>query len=592
MQFLGPVGKGIEGVNKYHLSANGQRIVTDLISSYSYWGTASSMTDVIRVFEEKIQFYGRRMSSDWVQIGQNLTSAGEEEASFAISADGNRVAIVEELGGDLVYTEGGSSSSDCPRAIIRVWDYHDEKKEWVQVGGVIDLLHFRKVDDDRICVCLGVVSLSFSADGNRLAIQLFQRVEPFSWYDVDSCYRIDVYQFQDGSSNLEEANWTPLGSTLKETCSASRFYSRRPLTVRMSGNGDRLSICNEVLEMYYFDGDNFRLKHSWEVHADCNMDLNHDGTMIVFQSSRFEVSIWNVVEGIEVAFIDITYPYSVKSVSMDSVGKLVVVGANEEELYLWNGTKWSSFASKCDEYPFSSSIVLSKDGNRIATRYYGYRSNYKARVTLFDIQESKEVERVNCAVIPDREIKPDLALILSIAIEVAVGLFLFVFAKIWGNRATARGQGQGNDQEQQQQEQGQEGTVNMENFCLDASGGGCGDDKRERLLVKLQSKQKVFVVRYIEWGDNNNNKEGKLAVFAQQPGENGESIGGWLDVDDSCTICLEPYEVNQEVCFAINSACIHYFHLECMLKWLVDHKKCPMCYATYLEDADENTKYA
>jgi hypothetical protein len=41
-----------------------------------------------------------------------------------------------------------------------------------------------------------------------------------------------------------------------------------------------------------------------------------------------------------------------------------------------------------------------------------------------------------------------------------------------------------------------------------------------------------------------------------------------------CDICLELPEENQQV--IILPACLHTFHSECILKWLKDHKTCPV----------------
>jgi hypothetical protein len=327
MPFLGPVGNEIKLVKNFHLSANGKRIIADLLTESS---GRPILSKVIRVFEQeetipqpnKDDATTAITSPSWIQIGQNLTSAGEG-ASFAISADGNRVAIVEEIGGNAYYFYNCTNS--CPRAIIRVYDYDGEKKEWVQAGGANELLHFSVVDIKQTlifyidaCVCLGIESLSISADGNRLAIQLSQ--------NDFHCQRIDVYEFQVGSSSIDDVDWTPLGSSVVNNCTYGS-----PFPVRMSGNGNRLIIwnkSNDVFEVYDYDGGNFRLQHSWKPYGsdrDYQMDLNHDGDMIVFRSSSFIASVWNVVDGVEVASVETTS--SVTSVSMDSVGKTVAVGS-------------------------------------------------------------------------------------------------------------------------------------------------------------------------------------------------------------------------------------------------------------------------
>jgi len=46
--------------------------------------------------------------------------------------------------------------------------------------------------------------------------------------------------------------------------------------------------------------------------------------------------------------------------------------------------------------------------------------------------------------------------------------------------------------------------------------------------------------------------------------------------DDACTICMEPYEITDENISVM--PCKHYFHFECISKWLKDcNHKCPVC---------------
>ena len=51
----------------------------------------------------------------------------------------------------------------------------------------------------------------------------------------------------------------------------------------------------------------------------------------------------------------------------------------------------------------------------------------------------------------------------------------------------------------------------------------------------------------------------------------------------SCDICLMDYQVGEEVCWSPNEACIHAFHKDCMLDWLLRNPLCPVCRRDYLD---------
>jgi len=52
--------------------------------------------------------------------------------------------------------------------------------------------------------------------------------------------------------------------------------------------------------------------------------------------------------------------------------------------------------------------------------------------------------------------------------------------------------------------------------------------------------------------------------------------------DKSCPICLEKYAAGEEICWSKNDKCVHVFHLECMLAWLIQNDNCPLCRENYL----------
>lgn len=52
-----------------------------------------------------------------------------------------------------------------------------------------------------------------------------------------------------------------------------------------------------------------------------------------------------------------------------------------------------------------------------------------------------------------------------------------------------------------------------------------------------------------------------------------------------CVICLENFEENSQVLYL---PCFHLFHSNCILRWLLDHNKCPNCLNGYKEEEEES----
>lgn len=55
----------------------------------------------------------------------------------------------------------------------------------------------------------------------------------------------------------------------------------------------------------------------------------------------------------------------------------------------------------------------------------------------------------------------------------------------------------------------------------------------------------------------------------------------------ACRICLEEYQVGEEIGWSKNRDCHHFFHKNCLLEWLAIHKECPMCRKSYEIDDEE-----
>ena len=54
--------------------------------------------------------------------------------------------------------------------------------------------------------------------------------------------------------------------------------------------------------------------------------------------------------------------------------------------------------------------------------------------------------------------------------------------------------------------------------------------------------------------------------------------------DMTCTICLESFEVGQDLSFSRDLKCRHCFHSDCLISWLQKHDECPVCRAVLIED--------
>jgi len=54
------------------------------------------------------------------------------------------------------------------------------------------------------------------------------------------------------------------------------------------------------------------------------------------------------------------------------------------------------------------------------------------------------------------------------------------------------------------------------------------------------------------------------------------------NIDESCDICLGNYEIGEEICWSLNEECVHAFHKECIIEWLLRNPKCPCCRREYI----------
>lgn len=59
--------------------------------------------------------------------------------------------------------------------------------------------------------------------------------------------------------------------------------------------------------------------------------------------------------------------------------------------------------------------------------------------------------------------------------------------------------------------------------------------------------------------------------------DNLSSEGSPVTKNESCSICLESYSEGDTACESISTECNHVFHQECILEWLRQNDRCPLC---------------
>jgi hypothetical protein len=69
---------------------------------------------------------------------------------------------------------------------------------------------------------------------------------------------------------------------------------------------------------------------------------------------------------------------------------------------------------------------------------------------------------------------------------------------------------------------------------------------------------------------------------SETPVSSGTTYGSFEDTEVGhcavlCAICLEEYEVGDEVSSSRNPQCLHVFHKDCVAEWLMKQTKCPVC---------------
>lgn len=75
----------------------------------------------------------------------------------------------------------------------------------------------------------------------------------------------------------------------------------------------------------------------------------------------------------------------------------------------------------------------------------------------------------------------------------------------------------------------------------------------------------------------------RSSLTTQMPWERRPSSSHQVDSKKQCPICLDDYDIGDEICSSPNHECPHVFHVECMSEWLMKRNECPLCRADYLK---------
>ena len=93
----------------------------------------------------------------------------------------------------------------------------------------------------------------------------------------------------------------------------------------------------------------------------------------------------------------------------------------------------------------------------------------------------------------------------------------------------------------------------------------------------------LFIILY---GDSNNKKPIKEEKLNEFPKKLYSDIDDKHKLHNECQICQLEYEPDSEV--IILPKCNHYFHTDCIKKWLLEYDNtCPLCREKYSEDEEE-----
>lgn len=105
--------------------------------------------------------------------------------------------------------------------------------------------------------------------------------------------------------------------------------------------------------------------------------------------------------------------------------------------------------------------------------------------------------------------------------------------------------------------------------------GFSDESKKDLSETEEESKAATDAVDYVETRDEEGLVPNDHSNSSDDP-QTTESVAS-SPSQKICLICLEPFDVGDEICFSRNEKCPHVFHLLCMSDWLQHHRDCPLC---------------
>ena len=75
---------------------------------------------------------------------------------------------------------------------------------------------------------------------------------------------------------------------------------------------------------------------------------------------------------------------------------------------------------------------------------------------------------------------------------------------------------------------------------------------------------------------------GQKSVVTHQQQQQQQS---YRTVPGSCVICLNPYQLAEQITWSSNPSCVHCFHTDCIARWITRQIECPCCRREFLLDS-------